>query len=281
MRAARLHLGTPGGQHERRPHEEAHRLDERPRNVQPEVEHSAGARHHEARDRRHHEGHRAKHVEPSDPPGRFPQPWPPKRGSQGRDRERAGDEEQNGAEDVGPPDVLVGLRRPEVVRERHERVVVEEETSGELRGSRQPALSWGRHAHGRARTRVCWRRSSTPVIPGLCACTKWQYDAEVKIDLTKKVMASAAAPTASTYAGSVPRAKQDAPSTKSQAMAEFRRAGSARTLNSRGRNAQRARPSDLPALIYLESGKRDPYMPTVTEIARAYGVSVEKLVEEE
>jgi hypothetical protein len=103
----------------------------------------------------------------------------------------------------------------------------------------------------------------------------------VKIDLTKKVMASAAAPTASTYAGSVPRAKQDAPSTKSQAMAEFRRAGSARTLNSRGRNAQRARPSDLPALIYLESGKRDPYMPTVTEIARAYGVSVEKLVEEE
>jgi DNA-binding XRE family transcriptional regulator len=34
-------------------------------------------------------------------------------------------------------------------------------------------------------------------------------------------------------------------------------------------------------LIYLESGKRDPYMPTVTKIARAYGVSVEELVEEE
>jgi|SRR5215204_1103179 len=34
-------------------------------------------------------------------------------------------------------------------------------------------------------------------------------------------------------------------------------------------------------LIYLESGKRAPYMPTVTKIARAYGVSVEELVEEE
>jgi DNA-binding XRE family transcriptional regulator len=33
-------------------------------------------------------------------------------------------------------------------------------------------------------------------------------------------------------------------------------------------------------LIYLESGKRDPYMPTVTKIARAYGVPVEELVEE-
>ena len=32
---------------------------------------------------------------------------------------------------------------------------------------------------------------------------------------------------------------------------------------------------------YLESGKRDPYMPTVTKIARAYGVSLEELVEEE
>ena len=30
-----------------------------------------------------------------------------------------------------------------------------------------------------------------------------------------------------------------------------------------------------------ESGMRDPYMPTVTKIARAYGVSVEELVEEE
>jgi DNA-binding XRE family transcriptional regulator len=34
-------------------------------------------------------------------------------------------------------------------------------------------------------------------------------------------------------------------------------------------------------VIYLESGKRAPYMPTVTKIARAYGVSVEELVEEE
>jgi len=34
-------------------------------------------------------------------------------------------------------------------------------------------------------------------------------------------------------------------------------------------------------LIYLESGKRPPYMPTVTKIARAYGVSIEELVEEE
>ena len=34
-------------------------------------------------------------------------------------------------------------------------------------------------------------------------------------------------------------------------------------------------------LIALESGKRAPYMPTVTKIARAYGVSVEELVGEE
>ena len=34
-------------------------------------------------------------------------------------------------------------------------------------------------------------------------------------------------------------------------------------------------------LIALESGKRDPYMPTVTKIARAYGVPLEELVEEE
>ena len=33
-------------------------------------------------------------------------------------------------------------------------------------------------------------------------------------------------------------------------------------------------------VIYLESGKRAPYMPTVTRLARAYGVSVEELVEE-
>ncbi len=34
-------------------------------------------------------------------------------------------------------------------------------------------------------------------------------------------------------------------------------------------------------LIYLENGKRAPYMPTVTKIARSYGVPLEELVEEE
>ena len=34
-------------------------------------------------------------------------------------------------------------------------------------------------------------------------------------------------------------------------------------------------------LIDLERGKRPPYMPTVTKLARAYGVPVEELVEEE
>jgi DNA-binding XRE family transcriptional regulator len=34
-------------------------------------------------------------------------------------------------------------------------------------------------------------------------------------------------------------------------------------------------------LMRLESGERPPYMPTVTKIARAYGVSVEELVEQE
>jgi DNA-binding XRE family transcriptional regulator len=34
-------------------------------------------------------------------------------------------------------------------------------------------------------------------------------------------------------------------------------------------------------LMYLESGQRAPYMPTVTKIARAYGVPLEELVEEE
>jgi len=34
-------------------------------------------------------------------------------------------------------------------------------------------------------------------------------------------------------------------------------------------------------LIRLESGRRPPYMPTVTKIARAYGVPLEELVEEE
>jgi transcriptional regulator with XRE-family HTH domain len=33
-------------------------------------------------------------------------------------------------------------------------------------------------------------------------------------------------------------------------------------------------------LIDLESGMRPPYMPTVTKIARAYGVRVEELVED-
>ncbi|HZH03091.1 MAG TPA: helix-turn-helix transcriptional regulator [Myxococcaceae bacterium] len=33
-------------------------------------------------------------------------------------------------------------------------------------------------------------------------------------------------------------------------------------------------------LIDLESGKRPPYMPTLTKIARAYGVPLEELVEE-
>ena len=34
-------------------------------------------------------------------------------------------------------------------------------------------------------------------------------------------------------------------------------------------------------LIRLESGERAPYMPTVTKIARAYGVPLEELVGEE
>ena len=51
-----------------------------------------------------------------------------------------------------------------------------------------------------------------------------------KMDPMKKVMVSAAAPTACTYAGIAPRAKQEAPSMNSQAMAELRRAGSTRTL---------------------------------------------------
>ena len=34
-------------------------------------------------------------------------------------------------------------------------------------------------------------------------------------------------------------------------------------------------------VMYLESGKRAPYMPTVTKIARAYGVPLEELVEEQ
>ena len=34
-------------------------------------------------------------------------------------------------------------------------------------------------------------------------------------------------------------------------------------------------------LYCLESGKRVPYMPTVTKIARAYGVPLDELLEEE
>jgi transcriptional regulator with XRE-family HTH domain len=34
-------------------------------------------------------------------------------------------------------------------------------------------------------------------------------------------------------------------------------------------------------LVRLESGRRPPYMPTVTKIARAYGVPPEELVGEE
>jgi DNA-binding XRE family transcriptional regulator len=34
-------------------------------------------------------------------------------------------------------------------------------------------------------------------------------------------------------------------------------------------------------LMYLETGKRAPYMPTVTKIARAYGVPLRELVGEE
>jgi transcriptional regulator with XRE-family HTH domain len=34
-------------------------------------------------------------------------------------------------------------------------------------------------------------------------------------------------------------------------------------------------------LMYLESGKREPYMPTVTKIARAYGVPLRESVGEQ
>jgi len=36
----------------------------------------------------------------------------------------------------------------------------------------------------------------------------------------------------------------------------------------------------LEVLKELESGKRPPYMPTVTKLARGYGVSFEELVED-
>jgi transcriptional regulator with XRE-family HTH domain len=38
--------------------------------------------------------------------------------------------------------------------------------------------------------------------------------------------------------------------------------------------------AELAAVLYLESGKRPPYMPTVTKLARAYGVPLEELMEE-
>ena len=108
-------------------------------------------------------------------------------------------------------------------------------------------LSRDRQAHGRALTRACWCRSSTPVIPGLCTCTSWQYDADVKkIDPTKKVVASTTPPTARTYAGMVPMAKQDAPTKKSRTIAEFRRTGSARTLTQGQERGEGTQPSPPP-----------------------------------
>ena len=75
------------------------------------------------------------------------------------------------------------------------------------------------------------RSLSTPVIAGLCDWTSWQNDAEVKkIDPTKKVTASTCVPTASTYAGIVPRAKHEEPIRNNQAIAELSRTGAARTL---------------------------------------------------
>jgi DNA-binding XRE family transcriptional regulator len=44
--------------------------------------------------------------------------------------------------------------------------------------------------------------------------------------------------------------------------------------------AELADVSDL-TLYRLETGKQTPYMPTVTKIARAYGVPLEELLEEE
>ena len=43
--------------------------------------------------------------------------------------------------------------------------------------------------------------------------------------------------------------------------------------------AELADVSDL-TLYRLETGKQTPYMPTVTKIARAYGVPLEELLEE-
>jgi len=114
---------------------------------------------------------------------------------------------------------------------RRKRAVVEEKRPGELRGCRQPVLVARPPGPRLGLDAGVLAPFVDAVIPGLCTCTSWQYDADVKkIDPTKKVMASAAAPTACTYAGIVPRAKQDAPSMKSQAIAKFRRAGSVRML---------------------------------------------------
>jgi DNA-binding XRE family transcriptional regulator len=44
--------------------------------------------------------------------------------------------------------------------------------------------------------------------------------------------------------------------------------------------AELAEVSEL-TLYRLETGKQTPYMPTVTKIARAYGVPLEELLEEE
>src|SRR5215208_8436995 len=82
--------GPPGGQHERRPDEEAHCSEERSCVGQRKVEQGICTRQHEARDRRRHEGHRTQHVEPRDPPGQSSQLRTPEPDSQGRNRVRAG-----------------------------------------------------------------------------------------------------------------------------------------------------------------------------------------------
>jgi hypothetical protein len=67
---------------------------------------------------------------------------------------------------------------------------------------------------------------------------------ERSVDLVRR------GPTARTYAGMVPRAKQEAPTTKSQAMAEFRRTGSARTLT-RGPERAGGSPERPPRVLRL------------------------------
>ena len=115
-----------------------------PRNVpalaRANIDHGVGSRQHEACERRRHKGHRTQHVDPRDRPGQGSQPQTPEADSQGRNRVGAGHEKQNRAEDVGPPDVPVGLHRGEVVQGSHERADVEEKRPRELRGRRQPVL---------------------------------------------------------------------------------------------------------------------------------------------